>query len=62
MKEQGRRCDLHLYEGKPHGFFNLWASRSDLVEMMIKLARFLVSLGYLEGDAILQAQLIPDQG
>ena len=62
MKEQGRRCDLHLYEGKPHGFFNLWVSRSDLAETIIKLDRFLVSLGYLEGDAILQAQLIPDEG
>lgn len=54
MKEQGRRCDLHLYEGKPHGFFNIWVSRENLAETIIRLDRFLTSLGYLEGAAILQ--------
>ena len=24
MNEKGHRCDLHIYEGKEHGFFNLW--------------------------------------
>ena len=27
MKENGRRCDLHIYEGKKHGWYNLWVSR-----------------------------------
>jgi len=50
MKENGIRCDLHLYEGKPHGFFNLWVSREDLAETTIKMDRFLTSLGYLKGE------------
>ena len=55
MKEQGRRCELHLYDGKTHGFYNIWRSRNDLAETTIRLDHFLTSLGYLEGAAILQA-------
>lgn len=54
MKESGVRCDLHLYEGKPHGFFNIWVNRNDLVLTLIEVDRFLVSLGYLKGEPILK--------
>jgi len=36
MAEHGRRCDLHLYEGEEHGFFNLWVDRNVLAETLIR--------------------------
>ena len=27
MAEHGHRCDLHLYEGAVHGFYNIWVDR-----------------------------------
>ena len=53
MAEHGRRCDLHLYEGEEHGFFNLWVDRNVLAETLIRMDRFLSSLGYLEGEPLL---------
>jgi acetyl esterase/lipase len=53
MEAEGRRCDLHLYEGQPHGFFNFevpndgsgpWYGYQNTV---FKADEFLVSLGYL---------------
>ena len=54
MKESGVRCDLHLYEGRPHGFFNIWVSREDMAITIVEMDRFLTSLGYLKGEAILE--------
>lgn len=51
--EQGI-CELHIYEGKEHGFFNIWVSRPDLAQTMVQVDRFLVSLGYLQGQPILK--------
>jgi len=45
MEEKGRRCDVHLYEGKPHGFFNY--PNDDYEDIVSKTDAFLVSLGYL---------------
>ena len=53
MTEQGRRCDLHLYEGRKHGFYNIWEDRNALADTMIRMDRFLSSLGYLEGEPAL---------
>ena len=53
MKEKGGRCDLHLYEGKKHGFFNLWIGKEDLALTLVEVDRFLTSLGYLIGEPIL---------
>ncbi len=53
MREKGRRCDLHLYEGQPHGFFN-HANREHYTRTVIEMDRFLASLRYLEGEPILQ--------
>jgi len=54
MKEKGRRCDLHIYEGAKHGWYNLWVNREAMAESLIRMDRFLCSLGYLEGEPILK--------
>jgi acetyl esterase/lipase len=54
MKENNRRCDLHLYVGAKHGWYNLWVSREAMAESLIRMDRFLCSLGYLEGEPILE--------
>ena len=54
MKENGRRCDLHIYEGAEHGWYNLWVSRDAMAESLIRMDCFLTSLGYLEGEPILE--------
>jgi acetyl esterase/lipase len=46
MERVGSRCDLFLYEGQGHGFFNYG---KDHFEITVREAgRFLVSLGYLK--------------
>jgi len=54
MEEAGSRCDLFLYDGQPHGFFN-YRKTGDLINpYFIKTVNqsdlFLKSLGYLKGD------------
>lgn len=49
MEEVGSRCDLFLYEGKRHGFFN-YKNQESYVITVTEMDRFLVSLGYLEGE------------
>lgn len=49
MEKAGSRCDLHIYEGQPHGFFN--QSKADGVyykKTVAEMDKFLKSLGYLE--------------
>ncbi|MBM4104521.1 MAG: alpha/beta hydrolase [Planctomycetes bacterium] len=47
MEHCGRRCDLVLYEGQKHGFFNY--TNSEYFQKTIQEAdRFLVSLGFLK--------------
>jgi acetyl esterase/lipase len=48
MEEQGRRCDVHIYEGQGHGFFN-HRNLAYYVRTVREADRFLASLGYLEG-------------
>lgn len=52
MKNAGVRCDLHLYEDQPHGFFN----KERYYETLFEADKFLASLGYLEGPPTLQNQ------
>ncbi|MEP4078582.1 alpha/beta hydrolase [Haloferula sp.] len=47
MHDSGRRCDVHLYRGKGHGFFNAKKKRS-YVKTVKEMDAFLVSLGFLE--------------
>lgn len=52
MKKVGNRCELVGYEGQPHGFFNYGRSENKYFNATVRsLDQFLVSLGYLEGDA-----------
>ena len=48
MEEAGNRCELHAYEGQPHGFFNYGRGANKYYGLTTKaLDEFLVSLGYL---------------
>lgn len=44
MHKAGNRCDLHLYPGEKHGFFN----KSKYNETIAEATRFLESLGYIK--------------
>ena len=48
MEAKGRRCDLHVYEGQTHGFFNKNKSPEHFKLTVKEMDKFLVSLGYLE--------------
>ncbi|MEP4078581.1 alpha/beta hydrolase [Haloferula sp.] len=49
MEDEGRRCDLHLYEGQGHGFFNVKKGKSEYFDKTVSdMDDFLVSLGYLK--------------
>lgn len=50
MQAAGNRCELFLYDGQPHGFFNHRDGSDDhyFLETLKEADRFLVSLGYLK--------------
>ncbi len=52
MENAGVRCDLHLYEGQPHGFFN-YKNLEYYKKTVIAADNFLKSLGYLKGKPTL---------
>ena len=50
----GITSELHLYEGEPHGFFNLRLAQGKpehFIDTVRKMDAFLVKLGFLEGEA-----------
>lgn len=49
METVGSRCDLILYEGKGHGWFN-YRDLEEYKKTVLAADRFLISLGYLSGD------------
>ncbi|MBN2128128.1 MAG: alpha/beta hydrolase fold domain-containing protein [Sedimentisphaerales bacterium] len=50
MTDAGGRCDLHLYEGQPHGFFNFRDGENPYYNTTVYEAdKFLASLGYVQG-------------
>ncbi|MDB4473944.1 alpha/beta hydrolase [Opitutaceae bacterium] len=51
IRREGGRCDVHIYENAPHGFFNKrdWGNLR-YYEVVRATDRFLGSLGWLEGD------------
>ena len=61
MVELGNRCELVAYEGQEHGFFNFGRGDGKYYEHTLKkVDEFLVSLGYLEGEAtVTDTQGIP---
>lgn len=61
VAENGGRCELYLYEGQPHGFFNY--KKNDLTnfkDTVLKTDAFLRSLGYLSGEPTLSQFLQAD--
>ncbi len=52
MEKVGVRCDLHLYEDQPHGFFN----KARYYETVLEADKFLTSLGYLKGKPTLEKE------
>lgn len=54
MEAAGSRCDLHLYEGQQHGFFNRSRSEEHYKKTVYEMDRFLASLGYLEGGPTIE--------
>ena len=49
MQEEGNRCELVGFDGRPHGFFNYTRSRVAYKATVWHMDRFLASLGYLDG-------------
>lgn len=56
MKQAGVRCDLHVYEGEAHGFFNAGRGDNTYYRLTVIAAdKFLASLGWLQGAPTLAA-------
>ncbi len=53
MKALGAHSELHLYEDKPHGFFNPGRDPESFYLTLTEADRFLTKLGYLEGEPTL---------
>src|SRR5690606_17593452 len=55
MQDVGSRCDLFLYEGQGHGFFNYSPKRDKKYynETVAEAVKFLVSLGFIEEEGAL---------
>lgn len=60
MEKAGARCDLHLYEGQPHGFFNQ-GNAEYYFKTVQETDRFLKSLGYLKGGPTIEKPVEPNQ-
>lgn len=57
----GVRCDLHLYPGRHHGFFNYVVRKDDFESSMMIAHRFLAEFGWIPGESILPVgPLSPD--
>jgi acetyl esterase/lipase len=57
MQQVGSRCDLHVYDGQPHGFFNRTRSARCYALTVREMDRFLASLGWLDGEPTIE---VPD--
>lgn len=54
QKALGIKSELHVYEGEPHGFFNLklgQGKKEHFIDTILKTDAFLVDLGYLKDEA-----------
>ncbi|MHB9108113.1 MAG: alpha/beta hydrolase [Armatimonadota bacterium] len=59
MATAGSRCDLRLYPGEKHGFFNYRDGSNPYYSATLYEAdRFLVSLGYLDGEPAMQSAAV----
>lgn len=50
MQNAGNRCELVEYAGKGHGFFNLHRDEKSYRDTLREADKFLISLGYLQGQ------------
>ena len=55
MEKVGSRCDLFLYEGEGHGFFN-YRNIENYRNTVSEADRFLVSLGYLKEEPVVEIE------
>ena len=56
MEANGNRCETIIYEGQKHGFFNMHKRGEEFfLKTIIEADRFLVSLGYLDGEPTAEA-------
>jgi len=53
MEKKGGRCDVRLYQGQGHGFFN-YNHLEYYQKTAVEMDRFLASLGYLNGEPVLE--------
>ncbi|MEM9324109.1 MAG: alpha/beta hydrolase [Bacteroidota bacterium] len=56
MEKVGSRCDLILYEGSKHGFFNYGRDGDRYQETLTASDEFLQSLGYLSRDPVISME------
>jgi acetyl esterase len=57
MEAAGARCDNHIYEGQPHGFFNKSKSGGTYyIKTVTAMDKFLASLGWLKGEPTVKNQ------
>ena len=61
MENKGRRCDLHLYEGQPHGFFN-YGRGDSYIKTVTEMDRCFSSLGYLKGQPTMDSSPVVGKG
>jgi len=55
MEAAGVKCEVHIYEGMPHGFFNYGKyDGKPYYETVLASDKFLQSLGWLEGNATIE--------
>lgn len=54
MERVGSRCDLFLYEGQEHGFFN-YGEKDYFNRTILETDIFLTSLGFLEGGVVFES-------
>ena len=55
MQKVGSICELHLYEGKEHGFFN-YNKFENYKDTITHTDKFLISLGYLNQEPIVNIE------
>ncbi len=53
MDKVGSRCDLSLYEGEGHGFFN-YGHIENYMKTVSEANQFLISLGYLDIEPVVE--------
>ncbi len=53
MKKVGVRCDVHIYEGQPHGFYGP-SNQKNYYATVVEADKFLESLGWLKGPPTLE--------